>query len=666
MVRRYSTAAALTLVREFLTRDERDSQLCSRRYPIIVFTGPREIGKTALLDELTAQMERWVPYARIDCADFSGGAQELLTLLAFDLNRGSGEYGTLPFPRFITGQLAIAAQLDRVDRNLARSQVGQVLEDHKQTRQLLQAAFTELINRVIQALGGVPAVEQAGPVGVAAEDMAAQFGPRLILGGLAATRWGRRLILGRGQEWWGHQDRGLNRSPLDVLVDLNQMAASPKTGTNQQDLAEWLWAAFLADLRDSFQNSRRASRRTLNCVVMLDNVDGTAGEDFLAELVEARRNRIAFAPGEPDPLTVVATSRGGLAEGVCGQAGIVPLAEAGYAGYLQRSGTPIGRDWYPVRLPDLTENEVSNMVAALELPGGSRGLVSSAVYRFTSGHPGSVRILLDEIAEHPDHPADLLAILGNKETGPAGTNDRLVEESLRAHLLAGVPDGDRDDLETCAAARNKETALHLAEESGLLTGMRGEDSVIFAPELWRVDADSGSAVLYPALSRLLSRRLARRVDQHLASWDKVHGWLRDRCQEAGDEDGELYHALAMGDLEYVACELTRQLKSTEADQWLRLLDAVTIAPNRLDHQQAINAQIAALTTWAQQRPELFIHVGRLVAAAWIDADPLSDQHHRSLLREQADDLERIAPDSKGIAVLRERAQEYAPKRTVFR
>lgn len=655
MVSRYSNATALALVREFLARDERGGQISSREYPIIVFTGPREIGKSALLAELQGHLERWVPYSRIDCDRFNGGARELLALLAFDLNRGSDEYGALPFPRLITGQLAIAAQLDRGDREVARSQVSRVLEEYKRTGQMLRTALTELIDGVVTTLGGVPAVQQTGPFGVAVEDMVARFGPRLILGGLAATRRGRRLILGRGQEWWGHQDRGLRRSPLDALVDLNQMAAG---GTNAQDLAEWLWGAFLADLRDSFQSSRRASRRTLNGVIMLDNVDGTAGEKLLAELVEARRNRIAFSPGEPDPLTVIATSRGSLAEGVCGpdRAGIVPLGEASYAGYLRRCGTPTGRDWYPVRLPELTENEVTNMVAALELPVGRRRMVSSAVYRFTSGHPGSVRILLDAIAEHPDHPADLLAILNSKETGPGGVLPRTVEKALRDHLLAGVSDeSDGADLVTCAAARDKEAALHLAEDSGLLTGMRGEDSVIFAPELWRAGEGSGSAVLHPVLARLLNRRLAERAGSDPASWSAVHSWLRNRCAEVGDHEGELYHALAVGDLEHVALRFTALLKDTDAQSWLRLLAAVTQAPNHLDHQLPVADQIAGLTAWARQRQELSAHVGRLITACWIDADPMSDQHRLGLWREQAADLDQIAPDSNGIAVLRERA-----------
>ena len=79
----YGRQAALRIVREFKTRDEhRNGTLHSRQFPVIVFTGP-------------------------------GGTHELLSLAAFDLNRRSGGYGSLPFPSPEPGPRTRRATLHR-------------------------------------------------------------------------------------------------------------------------------------------------------------------------------------------------------------------------------------------------------------------------------------------------------------------------------------------------------------------------------------------------------------------------------------------------------------------------------------------------------------------------------------------------------------------------
>jgi hypothetical protein len=656
-VRLYGRGGALKLVREFLSREERDGALYSRRYPVVVFTGMRGTGKTALLADLAGRLDQQVAFARIDCEGFDGGARDLLSLIAFDLNRQSGRYGTLPFPRLVTGQIAIAAHLDLTDREVAREQVRQVLEEHQKTGRVLQEAFRTTLQSGFEALGGSHGVPGTG---AAIENIIYTYGPDVVLGGLAASRRGRRVLLGKGQEWYGHQDCDLGRSPLDVLVDLNRMAAFPEVEGNRREVAELLWAAFLADLRDSFRHSRRASGWTLNCVVLLDNADTAIGHEFLDELVMARRQRAAYAADDPDPLTVVATSRGDLAERVRVRGvSAVPLADAGYADYLRRSQTQVGRWWYPVLLPDLTLDEVGTMVSAMELPGGTRHAVTYAVHRFTVGHPGATRMLLDAIAEHPEKHADLLAILACPEPGVLAPASRTVEESLVRRLTEGMHVDAVADLATCAAARNEEAALRLAADSGLLTGMRGEESVIFAADLWLADTPGQAAELHPVLRRLLLRHLASRGPDSAADWARVFGWLRAGCVEACDETGELYHALALGAVEHVARWFAHALEHRDPAQWMRLLGSVTAAPNRLDHRQEPAPQVRALTLWADHREVPLGLVGRLIAASWIYADPLSACHRRSLLREMAADLYQIAPYSAdGLTVLRDEADSY--------
>ncbi|HVB41790.1 MAG TPA: hypothetical protein VNF47_03670 [Streptosporangiaceae bacterium] len=270
----------------------------------------------------------------VDCAQFAGGARELLSLLAFELNRRSGRYGTLPFPRLVTGQIAMTAELSMTDRGVAREQAQQVLEDHKKTARRLQDAFQEIVTDGIRPLAEAKGVPLAG---MTALDIASKVGPRLLLGRMAATRHGRGLLLGKGQEWYGHQDIGLSRFPLDELVSLSRLAARPDSEDDRRAVAELLWAAFLADLRDAFEHRRRAVDWTLNAVVLLDNADSSVGQEFLNELVAARRQRAAYAPHGADPLTVVAVSRGRLAER------LLPIGQPRRSSPTPRTPTTCGR-----------------------------------------------------------------------------------------------------------------------------------------------------------------------------------------------------------------------------------------------------------------------------------------------------------------------------------
>ena len=288
-------------------------------------------------------------------------------------------------------------------------------------------------------------------------------------------------------------------------------------------------------------------------MVLLDNADTAVGHDFLDELIMARRQRAAHADDDPDPLTVVATSRGDLAERVRlrGESAVT-LTGAGYADYLARSQTHIGRWWYPVLLPDLTLDEVGNMVSALELPGGTRRV---GHLRGAPVHRRSSRCHPDDARRHrraPGQSADLLAILARPEPGVLAPGGRTVEESLLSRLTEGMHPEAVADLATCAAARSEEAALRLAAESGLLTGMRGEDSVIFAAELWRTGAPGRAAQMHPMLRRLLLRRLAKRDPGAAADWNERVPLAQDTLPGCPRRDRRAVYALALGAVEHVS------------------------------------------------------------------------------------------------------------------
>jgi ABC-type branched-subunit amino acid transport system substrate-binding protein len=645
-IRLYRRGAALTLVRAFLARDERDGMPCSRVAPVIVFAGA---GKTALLAELARRLDQNAPCARIDCEDFSGGARELLSLLAFELNRRSGRYRSLPFPRLVTGLIAIQVDVGNpdkdADREVARNRIRQALEDRQNTVKLLEDTVNDIVEAGYEALGSsTPAVAKA------AADMIRRIGPRLLLGSLALTRGGRKIILGTGQDWYGHQDRGLKRHSLDVLVDLSRTAAQASSEEDRREVASLLWAAFLADLDDAF-GRRNAVNWTFNCLALLDNADAPAGREFLTELVEARRERTG------DPLTVVATSRGTLAEQVVPRGErITRLAEASYQGYAARTGER-SRWWYPVALPDLAVTDVSAMVSRLELPALTRrSRVTSAVYRYTGGHPIAVSILLDAMAESEE--TDLAALLEAPDPEIKEGNQPPLADRLLRRLLRRLPAEATEDLVTCSAARDRELALRLGAESGLLRQNWGPEAEIFGAAFWRDRPFAPKPVLHPVVRRLLQRKLAARQAGEPASWRVVHSWLRANALAADDEVGALYHALALGEVEHVARRLAAGVEGTGAQSWLDLLEAVTAAPNALDPTGKSVDMIGELTKWTEPRDLPAAPTARLIAAMWIDADPLSDRHQSALHQEIRADLHQVAPFAReGIGLLR----EYADK-----
>lgn len=601
--------------------------------PVLVFVGPRGSGKTALLAEIGRLADQRVPFARLDCAAHEDkSVRDLLTQLAFELNRRAGTYGTLAFPRFVIGRLVLELDLDATQASRARTQVERTLEEHRKVdrlRSILGEATPELL-KSIPTVGQLPAVTAVG-----------RHLPGAALDALVKWQPGRRVVLGRAQDWYGRQDRGLHRNPLDVLVDLNRAAHSMHGNADEVD--ELLWAAFLADLREGF-NSKHSDRRTLNCAVLLDNVDSELGEQFLARLVEARRQHAAHTAHAPDPLTVVVAARGELGTGPP-----VSLKGASYADYESKVDERAADDWYRVGLDNLTEEHVGNMLAGLDAHVANPRHVSRVVHRFTGGHPGSTRLLLDAVGATPGEGADLPRLLDARPGGHAPVQERIADV-----LLADFPDYARADLTTSAAAHDIDQALLMAAQSPFFAERRTGRSPVFSAALWR----GSDGKMQPVLRRLLLRKLAVRDDDETASWYHVHGWLRHKSAASKDEGGELHHALALGEVEEVARRMSELLAVRDIHDWLELLWSVTGAPNRLEHDRSPVEQIRELTRWVDSGEQAVAATGRLIAALWIAADPLS--RREELDAEIAANLSDLAPYAgDGLPVLRGEASKWS-------
>ncbi|MGH4025958.1 MAG: hypothetical protein ACRDRV_15385 [Pseudonocardiaceae bacterium] len=495
----FGRVPAVGVVRALMTRPRRDGMPQGLNRPVLVFEGARGSGKTALIDMLVGLLDQRVPYARVDLegSPQSTSVPDVLSALAFELGRRCGHYGELRFSRFLIGRLVLREQLDLDDHQRAGRQVTTMLAKERNVdslRTLLAETAGELVD----------AAARYTPVPITVLRPVSKHLSGMVLERLNNWAPSRRVVLGAFHDWYGTRGRGLTNDAIDVLVGLNRWGRNPENDDNRQRIEELLWDAFLTDLREAFGSNRHATKLTFNAVALLDNVDTELGQRFLRGLVKNRRQVMAEGKLAPDPLTVLVTSRGTLLADL--PAAQVAELSAGTqtVAALDRQENGARQWWARYRLADLTVDETAGMVSALALREGNNERLTRMVHELTGGHPASTRLVVDAIAERPEHRDELAAILDVPE--PGGGPERLrVEERLRRRLLVGLPDDAFEDLVTCAAARHRHDAARLAEDSGLLDGGTLSYDVV-KEVLWPVADGAGPRLLRRLLLRLLSRR----------------------------------------------------------------------------------------------------------------------------------------------------------------
>ncbi len=302
------------------------------------------------------------------------------------------------------------------------------------------------------------------------------------------------MVLGEGLEWYGSGDQAYAE-----LIRLNRLTRDDADEAEHGEATELLLAAFLADLRAAFGKGRGARTWSLNCVLMLDDVDTKPGRLIYRALADARRR-------DPDPLTVIATSAGGVAGHVAPD-GDIPFAdEASYDDYLERRPGDHERDSYPVALRDLTLDEVNEMVTDLSAPRiGTRRGVATMVYRFTRGHPATTAAVVNAVGSTGDTPS-LARLLGSRWRGPVDEASVTVDERLLSGLLGPASAQVVAALEACSAARDLDQGDELLR-SGLIPPVRGDGGLV-PTELRVPEPGTDRVVMLPVLRHLLLRRLA--------------------------------------------------------------------------------------------------------------------------------------------------------------
>jgi hypothetical protein len=101
------------------------------------------------------------------------------------------------------------------------------------------------------------------------------------------------------------------------------------------------------------------------------------------------------------------------------------------------------------------------------------------------------------------------------------------------------------------------------------------------------------------------------------SWVGVHTRLRDACRAERDEAGELYYALAVGELEFVTWRLHERLADLADVAWFELVESVTAAPHRYRRQDALIDEVRTLVREAAlEQPLTSLGCARMDAAPY--------------------------------------------------
>ncbi|MBQ0985824.1 hypothetical protein KBZ10_15120 [Streptomyces sp. F63] len=634
--------------------------------PVTVLLGPTGIGATDLHAYVK---ERFAPDTPCAYLNFDAAAgldiRTVLGGLARELERKLTNYKEPGFPRFIVGLLTTGTPMEDLLRAHSRRRLPRLIRDELRTLEGRYGSFLgQLAEALAEALDAPPGVSDA------AAAVLSSVTPRT-----GQLPW---RALNRGIGWYGDGRIPPCADPADALVELNSWQHRSDDGRENgpRDVERVLFRAFLADLREHAKGwlNHRAF------LLLLDNCHTETGRRFLELLLEARHEDKAARRG-CDPLVTLASvhrwlPEWGPATGVQWalrpqDSDLASLAhwEAGRGGESSDEFW-----WYPLELRPLRLADTRVLCAGAP----RRPDIVPGVQRLTGGLPWAVRhavgALLRAAREHPAPEEDPYALLrrvpGLPPAPPVPGPDPGAPTLARASLgylledLADEPGSDRRaTLVRWSAARDLSVC---AQVFGTGAGDHGEPLPGLLRERWLLAAEDGRLVLHPWLRRLLLWELA--ADEEM--WRDSHARLaahyrtvRERTAErtpGGDPElEEMYHRLALGETEPVAGLLARRFAESGSEDFIRDLDLVTSAPNRLDKTVPPLRLLDSLTTGSHapaMSPEAVVR--RLVVARWIWSDPLSDPGRRlnAVIASNFDHL--AAMRSSGIVPLYDEAVRY--------
>lgn len=610
------------LVRGWVARDRLGDD--ADDLPIAVLWGART-GKTSELLEHLKELRDWPgPRAYLDGEHLPGVKRphEVANLLVFALGARTADFerGRLRFPRFALGLAAAREPLNPNDTNARADRLAEWRRRLRRTHDGL--TWLREIGASFARLAGLPP-DEADLVGLAAGTL------------FQATRV-LRLLRSAGMRWYRDQE-GLAEPPfVDPLEGLVEVSADAYRGAWQK-IDRVLYRAFLADLRAEYRRNNMTVRRT-NALVLLDNVSTSRMSAFL--------DMVAKEEIGSGPLAIVAATHQRYPE-VAAQDPTRwqpdRLADASIARWAaQRSGRG-GSRFYPiwvdpvddVEATSIPDREAVEWIAAAHRFGRDQYTAISFVHRLTEGHPGGLRLITRALG-HEDHenPPTFLPV-ERDERGllrwPAG-DDGALDERVFDQVLGPRPEAIRRGLVLMAMAVDLSDArmgpIVAAEPLAVarqLQNFRARDLWV----LWQVeDGVARPPRMHPFARRTIAHRLAQPggIEDIGLDWRQAHELLREGAVSQGDQIAELYHSLALGQVQRVAERLSELYDPVCPQGWYQLLLQVTAAPlEQPDYGAGTSANFERLCSNDAAEPKV---TRRLVAALQLHSDPLADPGHQ--------------------------------------
>lgn len=589
-----ATDATVTLFYECITKG---------RPVVLGLTAARYCGKSRFVGQCAEALRE----ARIPCAHAEVKRRDpeepglLLDYLVGEFTAAPSNYGTVRFPRYLLAHLALRLDIDDPIRQRVEARMRTLLNDTWLTGALPEVAGD--LAAAMAELHGVP----GHAVGQVVKRAAAA---------MLRTRTAGAVVRKNGASWFaGNELLDEANSPEAGLARLWEWHHTPTTQPNYAELRNKaervLAAAFVADLRASAESGSWSGAYAL----LLDDGDHN---DAVIRLVRYLVQDL----GDKDRVTIAVTHRGRLLAEAGAVTGGKPTADpARVPDAGPEAAAPDGVPWWPLRLPDLSEADIRNLLRTRATwDEAAIHRVAAAVYRGTRGHPGATNDVCN-------------ALTGSAE--PAGghidVRDVLDADALVDTLTEGIDSAD-EDLVTCAAVRDRDHVRALIGH-----GIEEDNQrALLRDELW-VPGRARRLVLLPVLRRLLLERLVRRPDDAPNGWNAVFGRLAAHAEAAGDEESLLYYRLSLGETETVVRDLYDRLVTGDPDTWIGLLRRVTLAPSRLGGQTDA-AVLARHKSWAAGEDPVLTTLADLVVRLWLGADPLRPPADPNAVKSDYDNL----------------------------
>ena len=642
-VRLYGRGRVVDFVGEGLKR----RGVPGRQLPLVLLAGPHGSGGTALLDRLR---ERYGPdclCVHLDLASAQGADDVVLALMQGLRRRVPGirpisfprlrlAFKALNFPQDGGGRAAFDAYMDATDHGAADG----VQNWANRASVLLRTPEQQFLAAVVART---------------ASWLLSGFDHR---GERTALRWHAENGISSG---------GTGYDPLWELYGRQRVA----TDSASRHVEKTLCAALLADLRTDFNaRSLAHGQRRSNCLLLLDNAGGNAGERVLDLLAQCRRESAKAGDGA-DPALIVAVLRGRMLR----RAGTAIESTDDRLWFANPSAYPDG--WLPVRLTDLGAADVVDLTSSAILGDSRRD--ANFIHAVTGGHPEATALLAMLLARPQATRADLSGLLESElqlnwdlpgPRVPGALDIRVADHLLRRIFPDRLSirddgtleaDGNANELLDAMAVCTVTPGLRLGASQKVLDAMgwSGRTAIDVRSQLeealWIEPPPApGSAEprAHPLLSLLLRHWLARDTQK----WRGVHQGYMAHYSRQQDAALRHHHALALVEprhtehLAEVARFLDEDLERSDPQDWLRNLCTVTGAPNRLHGPRDPRVIVTTLAGPTQPGERRRV-ITRLAVLRWLSRDRLFDPGWQ-LAQPAAAELENLAqlrtPDDEAL------------------